>query len=268
MLVPVPEMFDALSKGVYEMNMTVFAFDAQWLPELTVGMSLPGSWETLEQCQKFFYDYGGLDFFRESYAQHNQYLLRHLPCTRNSLMTKERVNTWSDLKGMKIWAEPPQSYPIRDLGGAVTLMPLEDLYMALKLGTLDGCVYSEPELETLHFYEVLNYVYHPSIQELLCMDMTINLDAWNSLPTDLQNDIEAIMDEIVPQMCRTYQAQEKVGTKFFEEHGGTVVDLPADMAAELHRVSRDCWDEIAAESDRSAQAVQLLRNFMEGEGIE
>jgi len=268
MLVPVPEQFEACGKGVFELNMTACAFDAQWIPEAMVAFSLPASWENLEQSQKFFHEYGGLDFFRESYALHNHYFLRQLPYGHNSLMTKERINELSDIEGMKIWVEPPQSYPIRDLGGAPTFMPLEDLYMALKLGTLDGCVYSEPELKYLSLYEVVNYVYHPSIQECLNVDITANLDAWNSLPPDIQDEIEAIMDEINPQMCKAIMAEEAVGLEFFKEHGGTVVDFTPTQAAELRRISRGSWDEIGATSPRAAQAVEMLRNFLKAEGID
>jgi len=268
MLVPVPEQFEACGKGVFEMNMTACAFDSQWIPEAMVAFSLPASWANLDQCMKFFHEYGGLEFFRESYAQHNHYFLRQLPVGRNSLMTKERMNELSDIEGMKIWVEPPQAYPIRDMGGSPTFMPLEDLYMALKLGTLDGCVYSEPELETLSLYEVVNYVYHPAIQEILVVDITVNLDAWNSLSPELQNEINAILDEINPQMAQAYVAKAEEGIKFFQEHGGTVVDFTPAQAAELRRISRASWDEIGAMSERTAQAVELLRNFLKAEGIE
>ncbi len=268
MLVPVPEQIEACGKGVFELNMTACAFDAQWIPEAMVAFSLPASWENLEQSQKFFHEYGGLDFFRESYAPHNHYFLRQLPYGHNTLMTKERINELSDIKGMKIWVEPPQSYPVRDLGGSPTFMPLEDLYMALKLGTLDGCVYSEPELKYLSLYEVVNYIYHPSIQEVINVDITVNLDAWNSLPPDIQDEIEAIMDEINPQMCRAIMAEEAVGQEFFKEHGGTVVDFTPAQAAEVRRISRGSWDEIGATSPRAAQAVEMLRNFLKAEGID
>jgi len=268
MLVPVSQQFEACSKGVFEVSMTAPALDAQWIPEAVVAFSLPASWEDLEQNLKFFHEYGGLDFFRESYAQHNQYFLRQLPYGRNSLMTKKPINELSDIKGMKIWCEPPQSYTIRDIGAAPTFMPLEDLYMALKLGTLDGCVYSEPELKSLSLYEVVNYVYHPSIQEVLTVNITVNLDAWNSLPPDMQDEINAIMDEINPKMKEALTAEEVVGIEFFKEHGGTVIDFTPAQAAEVRRISRGTWDEIGATSERTAQAVEMLRNFLKAENID
>jgi TRAP-type C4-dicarboxylate transport system substrate-binding protein len=268
MLVPVPEQFDACSKGVFEMNVSAFAFDAQWIPEAMIAFQLPGSWTTLDECMAFFHDYGGLEFFRESYAQHNQYLLRHLPYGHNALQTKTRLDNLTDLKGMKIWAEPPQSYPIRDLGGQVTFMPLEDIYMALKLGTIEGVVYSVPELKTASMYEVVNYMYEPTIQDVLCINVALNLDAWNSLPADIQAEIEKIMDEINPQMANQLMAAENEGKQALIDNGGEVVTLSAEDAEELHRISRSSWDEIAAESDRSAEAVKLLRDFMAAEGIE
>jgi len=267
-IVPVPEQFTACSQGVFEVNMSAFAFDSQWVPEAMIAFGLPGSYENVDQCYDFWHKYGALEFFRESYAKENQYMFRQLPLGRNSLMTKDIIDPWpAGIKGMKIWVEPPQAYPVRDLGGATTYMPLEELYMALKLGTLDGAVYSEPELETLNLYEVINYVYHPSVQEVISVDMTFNLDAWNKLPADLQNQINSIMDEINPEITKEYVAAAADGVKFFEGKGGKVVNLTAEQATNFHKVCRQSWDEIASESPRSAEAVKLLREFMSKAGI-
>lgn len=268
MLVPVPEQFDACSKGVFQMNISACAFDSQWIPEAMVAFGLPGSWSTLDECMAFFDQYGGLEFFRESYAEFNQYFLRQLPYGQNVIQTKDRLTTLAGLKGKKIWAEPPQAYPIRDLGGVVTFMPLEDIYMALKLGTIDGAVYSKPELKSLNMYEVIKYIYEPAVQSMLCCDVTCNLDAWNSLPADVRQEIDTIMDEITPQMALQIAAAEEEGVKALQANGGEVITLSPDEADELHRISRSSWDEIGATSERSAQAVQLLRDFMAAKGIQ
>jgi TRAP-type C4-dicarboxylate transport system substrate-binding protein len=267
-LVPVPEQFDALSQGVFEVIATAFPFDAQWLPEAMVAYSLPGSWQSLDQALKFFLDYGAWDLFKEAYAEQNQYLLGYIPWGPFIMMTTDPVNEWSDMQGMSFWAEPPNDILFAALGGSPTWLPPADLYMGLKLGTVDGCGYTPAELKTMNLYEVVNYVYFPPLEDYIFGGITINLDAWNSLSPELQNQIETLMwEEISPEMATVYAAQTQAGLDFFEEHGGEIVYLSPDMAAEMVSRSRGTWDEVAAASDRTAQLVELLRDFLEAEGI-
>ncbi len=268
MLVPVMEQFSACAQGVFEVNITAFDYDSQWVPEAMVAFSLPGAWQNLDQCLAFFDDYGGLEFFREGYEGQNMYLLRNLPYGRDCLMTKEELKSLDDLHGKKMWAPAPKAQLMQEMGSLPVEMPIEELYMSLKLGTIDQAIYSLPELKTLNLYEVVDYVYLPAIVPVLNVSISLNLDAWNALDPALRAEIEAIMDEINPQMFNAIAAEEQVGLDLFESKEGTVIEMPEDWVLEFHETGRETWDIIADEGPRVAEAVDLVRAFVEAEGIQ
>jgi TRAP-type C4-dicarboxylate transport system substrate-binding protein len=268
MLVPPDEQFDATSKGSIQFSLTDFSFDSQFIPETIVAFALPGSWQTIDQDLKFFDKYGGLSFLQDSYAKTNIRLTYPLPEGRNSLMTKKQIATLSDFKGIKIWCTPPASFLVRDLGSEPTFLPIDELFTALQLGTVDGMTYSEPELKTLNFYQVVNYVIHPAIQEVLNVSWEFNLDTWKSFPPDVQNTIDSTIKELSPKTGAQYIAAANDGLTFFQSKGGHVVDLPPADAAKFNQMGRAIWDEVGKASPRTAQLVQMVRDFMKAENIQ
>jgi len=266
MLVPVMEQFMACSQGVCEATMACFDFDSQWVPEAMVAFPLPRTFETLDQSMKFWHEYGGLEFFRERYAERNMYLYRQLAYGRDCFMSKTLISDLSQMKGLKTWTPAPKAYMFERLGAMPTELPLEELYMGLKLGTLDANIYSVPELKTLNLYEVADYVYLPAIVPVITVNMSFNLDAWNSLSPEMQNELNAIMDEINPQMYNAIAQEETVGLDFFKENGGTIVEWTPAQMDELNQAAWDSWDDVAAVNAKAAEAVDMFRDFLKAEG--
>jgi TRAP-type C4-dicarboxylate transport system substrate-binding protein len=249
--------------------MTGFPYDSNWIPDAMVAMGLPGSWQTYDQEMKFYKKAGGLEFFRESYAKQKLYLLGPIPFGRFVYMTgSKQLNSPFDMKGLKMWGRPPMAFLTDKLGGQPTDIPNEELYMALKLGTLDGMTYGIPELKTMGFYEVVKYIYLPAPIQVGNIEMSVGMDAWNALGPDLQKEVQNIFDDVHNTMYKASSDLEEDAIKFYKENGGTVVEWNAADMLNMREVYDKVWDDIAATDARSAEAVEMLRNFIKAEGIE
>jgi TRAP-type C4-dicarboxylate transport system substrate-binding protein len=267
-LVPSGEMFGALKQGSIGFTFSDFSFDSQYIPETIVAFSLPFSWTKLSDNLAFWDKYGALQFYRESYAKSNIHLTYGLPEGNNSLMLKKMITSVADLKGLKVWCSPPHDSYIAATGAEpVTLSPSE-IFMGLQLGTLDGVTYSEPELKTLNFYQVVKYLYHPAIQSMLSVNFNFNLDTWKSFSSEVQAIIDSTVKELAPNFNDQYQAAATLGVDFFKSNGGTVVDVSPALDAQLKQLGRGTWDAIGtAGGDRTIQAIKIVRDTMAGEGI-
>jgi TRAP-type C4-dicarboxylate transport system substrate-binding protein len=268
MLVPSSELFDALSKGTVGFTLSDFSFDSQFIPETIVAFSLPRAWRNIDQDITWWDKYGAASFYADSYAQHNIHFTYPLPEARNSLMTKNKINSLADLKGQKIWCSPPHDTFIALLGAEATTLPPPDIFMGLQLGTLDGVTYSEPELKTMNLYQVVKYLNWPAIQDIVNVNFNFNMDTWKKFSPEVQNIIDTTVKDFAREFSSQYQAAANTGIDFFKSNGGTVVEFSGDLLTQYTAKAFETWDIIAKGSDRTAQAVQMVKDFMKGENIQ
>ncbi len=101
--------------------------------------------------------------------------------------SKRRIVTPEDMKGLKLRTPSIEAitYCMSTLGASYVSMPLADVYMALKNGTVDGqenpiaTIYDQKLHEVQKYILYVNYQYHPEV-------MTMNAEFFNSLPAEYQ----------------------------------------------------------------------------------
>ncbi|MGD1822239.1 MAG: TRAP transporter substrate-binding protein [Pleomorphochaeta sp.] len=123
------------------------------------------------------------------------------------------IHTPEDLNGLKMRSNGMDTIDktFKALGASVVSVPYSDLYMALKTGVADGQENPWVNVEGMKFYEVqkyftvLNYQFHPD-------PFYVNLDWYNSLPSDLQEVLAQAtkeMMEVNNQAIADNQAQAR-----------------------------------------------------------
>lgn len=267
-IIPAEEMFNGLSMGVYDAAYTAPAWAAQTIPEAIVAFGLPMSWQNAEQDLEFFEKHGGLDFIRKAYAKHKIFFIYPMPTSLLPIMGNFPIEKISDLKGKKVWSEGPTALYVKAAGGNPMAFPPEDLYMALKLGTVDGFIYSTAELKTAKYAEVVKYVNLPPVIFPLNTDFICNMDSWNKLPKDVQKTFMEIVRKVTPEIYETYAKANQEGIDYAVSKGVKIVNLQKDEMPNMIAVAKQVWDETAAESPGSAQYVEMLKKFLQAKGIE
>lgn len=267
-IIPAEEMFNGLSMGVYDAAYTAPAWAAQTIPEAIVAFGLPMSWQNAEQDLEFFDKYGGLDFIRKAYAKHNIFFAYPMPTSLLPIMGNFAIKKIADLKGKKVWSEGPTALYVKAAGGNPMAFPPEDLYMGLKLGTIDGFIYSTAELKTAKYAEVVKYVNLPPVIFPLNTDFICNMDSWKKLPKDVQIQFMDIVKKVTPELYVRYAKANQEGIDYAVAKGVKVIDLDKDEMPNMVAVAKQVWDETAAESAETAQYVEMLKKFLTEKGVE
>lgn len=198
-LVPATEMLDAVSNGTVEMGAILSAYFSGVMPVSNLIYGFPGTYRSYAD-KVIHHQFFGFDEI-EAEALLAQGGVIHVGTDSvdggYTLISKKKVETVEDLKGMKIRATGAVGLMFEELGASVVFMAGSELYTALATGVIDAVVYGGPqtELDQMKFGEVCDYMIMP---EMLTAhghnSYIVNPEAYASLPDDLKAMLKTVND--------------------------------------------------------------------------
>lgn len=264
-LVPAEEMTPALARGVYDA--------AAMVPMMrsnagVVAFGLPFGLKGIDQIMEFWYDYGFLDFMRKVDAKKGIRFGCPLPFGPVTLLSKFPVRKLDDMKGKKVWAEGPLAHLAKALGAEPVWFDPGEVYMGLKLGTIDGVFFGVAELETMKLKEVVKYVMSPAPIDILVCDWVISERSWKKLTPEMQAAYEkAMKDNVVDQFNRCTVYNNK-GLEAGKAAGVEVIEISAEELPRFRAAAMKVWNVMKEKDDQSAQAVKMVEDYLKSKGIE
>jgi TRAP-type mannitol/chloroaromatic compound transport system substrate-binding protein len=266
-LVNVMGTLDAVSKGAIEMGWGTGIYHQKKVPEAGIEFGLPFTWETWEEQKEVFYKYGLLKMVREAYADIGIYYLSPHPAGPYLLMTKKRIDSIADVKGMKVRVEGLAANVLDMCGASTVAIPGVEQYMALQRGTIDGTVYVTLALTALKLNEVVSYVYYPGFIKPTT-DIFVNLNAWKSLSPDLQKALQESIDVMLDDMDKGYTQDDAMGllTSLISGKLKGALRFPDEDVHKLRALGLRAADDLAAKSPRCKEMVEIVRKFMQDKG--
>ena len=116
------------------------------------------------------------------------------------LFTNQKLETFDDLKGLKIRAPSIEGViaGLKQVGAKPTVIPLNELYGALQQGVVDGMATLGNLMITQKFYEVVKHCYQNDWGIGLDKQM-INMNTWNNLGEKNQKVLTETFNELEPQ---------------------------------------------------------------------
>ncbi len=268
-IVPVPEMFKAVSKGMIDFAGQYFGgYHAGLMPETDIETGLTFAWETFEHAWDAYFNRGLLEEIRKVYAEHNIYWIPAFPNQIQQIGATFPIKSLADLKGKKIRATGVVGEYVKLLGASPVSIPAPEIYMALKLGTVDAAVFGLVALEDMKLKEVWKYfIISPNCNTLVCSFM-INMNSFNALPPDIKEIIDKqaaqamLVDSIREKLLLDYAAANAV-----KSHGLKLIKLSEKEADWIRKeVMTKVWDKVAAKSPRNARLVEIVRKQMKDLG--
>jgi TRAP-type transport system periplasmic protein len=190
------QTYDAVKTGLADMAMPMALWTVESQFPVSTVVILPFMTDSAVQVADLYYrafqaipeirkEYGGL-----------KVLGFHTTELVNLDMKSTQIKTYQDLAGKKVWPGSATSVKCLKLWGAVPRMTkIEDLYMSLQRGTLDGCTFPWVALKAFRLTEVtashtvLNFTAGQN-------PIVMNLDKWKSLPPDVQK----VFEELAPSI--------------------------------------------------------------------
>ncbi|MFC2067258.1 hypothetical protein ACFLUO_09495, partial [Chloroflexota bacterium] len=266
---PNAEALTNIGSGVIEASHTCIAYYGGEMPEAFIAATLPFSNPGLMYTYDLYWRYGWYEKMRDLHLAQN---IVFIPAPMEEvchLTTTFAANSPDDVAGRKIRIWGAMAGYIKAIGGLPVTMSYSDVYMGIKLGTVDGATIGAQALEELKLKEIVKgYVVYPSMNSS-CNAHLINKDAFDALPQDIQDFImretplyflKAASEYKLHQLYTLQQGVKEYGLELYtwsEEDTAKVRKLCAEQV----------WPEYGAKSAGSAELLKIQMDYLELMGL-
>jgi TRAP-type transport system periplasmic protein len=271
-LAKIEDAFDATIAGVCDISMISQPFEPERFP-LTIVMNTPLGLPNAEVAGKVGWDL--YQKFPEIQAEHaGVKVLFFYSTSAYQLHTANKpIHTLEDIEGLLIRCGGPEDTAITEaLGGTPEFLPMPDSYLALEKGVLDGHMGPFGPMLGFQLDEVLschlqNGNFHTNIFAVI-----MNLDKWNSLPSDIQEAIEGISGTAAAEMFgEVFDGTDQPAIQAMKDKGHTFTNLSAEEKARLDGLLKDILDDWVAELEAKGlpgqevldEALRLAEKYSE-----
>ncbi len=264
-VVPVKQMFQAVKRGTLDFAGLYWGgFHVGIIPEADVEIGLPYAWQSIAEAWDAYHNRGLLQEMRKIYAEHNIYFIPVLcNCTFN-VGTTFPVPSPDALKGKKIRAGGLVSEVLKRLGATPVLLPAGEMYMGLKLGTIDGTQIALDALESSKLKEVwTQYVVKPNVS-VIVGNLLVNMNSFKKLPDEMQSMIENRVHHVMLEHSLNNSAYEQyLAAKGVRENPDfKLVEWSEEDIKKVQQIAYSTWDTVAAKSPRCARLVDIIKQQM------
>ena len=231
------DLVEGTQFGTIDFTMTSTAVLGNFLPQAAV-FDLPFIFRDVQHAYKAL-DTVGMEIAEK--LQGMKLLAYYENGVRHMTNSKRPIRKPEDMKGLKIrvMEQPIYIEMIKALGGNPTPMAFGELFTALQQGVVDGQENPAAHIYTARFFEVQKYI-SLTAHTYSAEPMLVSLAAWNKLPKDLQEKIQAAANESRDwqrDLCR--QLEEGYWTKI-QESGKSEINRDVDKQA-FADATRGVW---------------------------
>jgi TRAP-type transport system periplasmic protein len=175
--------------------------------------------------------------------------------------TKKQIKTMDDFKGLLIACDKPiDAKTVELMGGSPVTMDYTEEFQALQKGLCTGGMATAGgALGFMKYYEVIKYLTISS-KSPGQLGVSINLDAWNSLPANVQQIMQGQADKYQSDMAPVMKKFWEDSFKTCADNGVVEYNLPADERTRWQNtcapIATDFWKQFPADQ------VQTLQGFI------
>jgi TRAP-type C4-dicarboxylate transport system substrate-binding protein len=259
-LVSVADTFDALKRGAFDAAFMYPGFYVGAMPEANVDQGVPWGWTDARAQTLSLFQFGFYDLMQKVYAKHNLHYLVSFPMGDiYGIGTVEPVTQLSDLKGKKIRAVGIYANYLKELGASPVSLPYDEMYMALKMGTIDGYYASASALVSSKLGEVIHHYLLPTTNSINCI-WAVNMDSWNALPKDIRDLLDNAAPRVAVQIAAEYSGHvENSRVESVEKYKVQFHMMSDADQAKALEISIPLWNAAAEKSPESKQAVDIIK---------
>jgi TRAP-type C4-dicarboxylate transport system substrate-binding protein len=259
--------FDAIRQGVAEIGCPWVGGYDTILNEAKCEYGLPFGMRHSYEMLTLYHERGWEELLREAYMELSpplHYLSPDIWCPLY-LTTTVPVTTLDELGELKIRAVGGCADYLQRLGVTTVVVAYEELYTAVATGTIDGIIGPGlAEFYDLKSYEFAKYIAKPSfIGAVMGADYVVNMDAWNSLPEDLQHIVTVAAQEASARVGVVgWTDYELEGTVIMLEEGAEYVQMEDAALPVMAEKAKEQWADVAALSPRCAEMMAIYEQYM------
>lgn len=265
-LVPALDVFDAVAGGAAEMGHGAAYYWRGKLPVAAFFTAVPFGM-TAPEMNAWIEWGGGIELWREAYAPFNLHpmVAGNTNVQMGGWFNRE-INSLDDLQGLKMRIPGLAGEVWERAGGTAVVLPGGEVFTSLQRGAIDATEWVGPYNDlALGLHAIADYYYYPGWHEPgAVLEAIVNIDAWNSLPVDLQAIVENAAAAANNSMTNEFSARNASSLKtLVEAHGVEVRPFPEDVIARLREISEEIILEAREEDDLSRRIVDSFLAFRE-----
>lgn len=267
--VPALQVFDAVSSGTAEMGHSAAYY---WRGKSAV-FSLFGTVPfgmTAQETNGWLHHGGGLELWREAYAPFN---LVPFPAGNSGVQMagwfNKEINSLEDIQGLKMRIPGLGGDVFERAGGTAVQLPGNEIYTSLQTGVIDATEWVGPFNDlAFGFQDIAKYYYYPGWQEPnAVIELMVNKEAYESLPSDLQKIVEVAARAANQDTLDEYTARNRASLNaLVSEHGVELRRLPDGVLDAYRQHAHTVLDQLAEDDELSSRIVASYKEFLNGVG--
>lgn len=263
-LVPALEVFDAVSRGTAQMGHSGAYYWKGKAPAAQFFTSVPFGL-TAQEMHGWIHYGGGMELWQEVYAPFNLIPLAggNTGVQMGGWFNKE-INSLNDLNGLKMRMPGLGGEVLQRAGGTPVTLPGAELFTALQTGAIDATEWVGPYNDlAFGLYKAAKFYYYPGWHEPgSMMEYTVNKDAFDTLPKDLQAIVKVASRAANQDMLDEYTSRNnKALQELINKHGVEVRAYPDDVLQKLKGLSVDVLEELAAKDPMSKKVYESFKAY-------
>lgn len=266
-IVPALESMEAVSKGTVEMGHGSPIYWRNQVPATSFFGSIPFGLSAQEQNAWFSYA-GGQALADEVYRELG---CKFFPSGNTGPQMggwfKRPLNSLSDFKELKMRIGGFGGEVVNAAGGQSVTLASQEILPALTSAQVDAAEWIAPYDDlALRLYEGAKYYYYPGWHAPGEMfDNFINLKAWESLPSDIQEIVRAANGTVNERVLSAYAAKNNNAlSDLTSKHGVILKQFPETVLGGLSALSVSVLDDLAAKDPLSKKVLESLLDFRKG----
>lgn len=263
-LVPALEVFDAVSRGTAQMGHDPTYYHRGKVPAAQYFTAIPFGQNANEMSAWLYYG-GGLELWQEYYAQFN---LVPFPAGQTGVQMggwfNKEISSVADLVGLKMRIPGMGGEIMQRAGVTQVTLPASEIFTALQTGAIDAAEWVGPYNDvSLGLHKAARYYYYPGWHEPgPTVGITVNKDAWDTLPDDLKAIVELAAQAISLDMQAEYNYGNAMALKQLQDDPDVEIRrFPDDVLELLRKLSLEAIDELSAEDGWSARIQKSYFDF-------
>ncbi|OHE09392.1 MAG: C4-dicarboxylate ABC transporter [Sulfurimonas sp. RIFOXYD12_FULL_33_39] len=186
---------------------------------------------TAEEINSWMLFGGGLDLWREQYANYNLYPF--MGGNTNIQMGgwfRKEIRSLDDMQGLKMRIPGLGGEVFSKMGVNSVLLPAGEIYTSLERGVIDATEWVGPALDIkMGFYKVAPYYYSGWHEPGSILELTFNKQFWNKLSYEHQAMIEVASSEMNSNMTYEFHSENIKALKKLKELNIAIHQFPKDV---------------------------------------
>ena len=227
-LVPAMEHLDAVSSGMADLARLTFLYWPTDFPLNTMAYMFPFANTDPAMAVRVMREmYKEFPQFEEEMTKNNIKLIVLQVWDDYALLTRDKITGIKDLKGKKVallggmlteWAKTADIVP--------TSIPMDERYIQLKNGVIDGSLISVDSMVSFNQHEVAKYLTFFDLGAYVPNCLAMNLDTWNALSAEDQENILKAGEEIEIRYAEKMLEDRAGYIETMKEAGVEICDFP------------------------------------------